>query len=329
MRSDEDIPDDHLVPSRITAPLDQIDSKIDFFCDDFFSKKGVCVTSTEYVAIKEHIAKRKVVSLDGEIYIYESFVWYAINGVWIEDFIYLDGDAENSDYMNIVPASYKVENCEISKNELIDLFEYDESDGFMYWFYQKDKSSIWNNLFPCYSANKNVEGRCLVEVDGRFYRAEEVNAILMDLFMAPPITFQDNNRLNVRCENLVGFAGVAKQKPSNTLDSDASEFVDSGDDEYGIDDYGELSPNEKVGRNKSISCVYCGDTSQKTCNHAIPISYRSTSRNYEYGDTVPCCLECNRILGNKAFITIEERACYLADRLGSKYVKVNGTQLSI
>ena len=42
-------------------------------------------------------------------------------------------------------------------------------------------------------------------------------------------------------------------------------------------------------------------------------------RSYNVNETVKCCRECNSLLGNKCFTTVEERAEYLAEAISKKY----------
>jgi hypothetical protein len=41
-----------------------------------------------------------------------------------------------------------------------------------------------------------------------------------------------------------------------------------------------------------------------------------------YGQRVLCCRECNALLGNRALLTVEERAGYIADALASRYKRL-------
>lgn len=68
-------------------------------------------------------------------------------------------------------------------------------------------------------------------------------------------------------------------------------------------------------------CFYCGDDSQITRDHVIPVSYSGGKRHYDKNDTVDCCLECNTMLGNVSILTVEGRADYLYSRVYNKYKK--------
>ena len=74
---------------------------------------------------------------------------------------------------------------------------------------------------------------------------------------------------------------------------------------------------------KLPECIYCGDDSQEMSrDHVVPVSYSSIKRNYEVGDMVPCCLECNSILGSVMLCAVEERAAFLLDKYLHKYKSV-------
>ena len=49
-------------------------------------------------------------------------------------------------------------------------------------------------------------------------------------------------------------------------------------------------------RSRMFACVYCGDTTQRTRDHVVSVSWSGFKRSYSKGDTVPCCRECNSIL---------------------------------
>lgn len=58
----------------------------------------------------------------------------------------------------------------------------------------------------------------------------------------------------------------------------------------------------------------------------MPVSVQASTTAYrhnkKYGDTVPCCKECNSVLGNKLFETVQGRAKYIATSLKTRYKKV-------
>ncbi|HCT9982771.1 TPA: hypothetical protein OUD88_002861 [Enterobacter hormaechei] len=70
------------------------------------------------------------------------------------------------------------------------------------------------------------------------------------------------------------------------------------------------------------TCFYCGDDTQITRDHIIPVSYAGGKRHYDRADTVDCCFECNCNLNDKAFLTVEDRAQFLYDRYAVKYRKL-------
>lgn len=66
-------------------------------------------------------------------------------------------------------------------------------------------------------------------------------------------------------------------------------------------------------------CFYCGDNSQITRDHVIPVSYTGGKRHYDRNDVVDCCMQCNSLLGNVPIHTVEERAEYLYEETGKHH----------
>ena len=86
--------------------------------------------------------------------------------------------------------------------------------------------------------------------------------------------------------------------------------------------YDPVTEDEKsYGRNKLITCFYCGDDTSITRDHVVPVSSNSSSRSYNSKDTVKCCRECNLLLSNKFINTVEERAFYLSEAIANRYKK--------
>ena len=81
----------------------------------------------------------------------------------------------------------------------------------------------------------------------------------------------------------------------------------------------DIEEDTPFGRQQTISCFYCGDNTAITRDHVIPVSFSSESRSYNQKDVVPCCRECNSLLGNRLLLTVEDRAMYLAEKLASRY----------
>lgn len=71
-------------------------------------------------------------------------------------------------------------------------------------------------------------------------------------------------------------------------------------------------------------CTYCGMPAD-TVDHIIPIAYNYTKRRRHSagnsGERVPCCRECNNLLGAKALFSIRERAQEVAECLDRRYSK--------
>jgi hypothetical protein len=74
-------------------------------------------------------------------------------------------------------------------------------------------------------------------------------------------------------------------------------------------------------------CTYCGMPAD-TVDHLIPICYsrprRPSHAAGNCGPTVPCCRECNMLLGTVPLFTVAERASELSDRLENRYRKILG-----
>tara|TARA_R110000744_G_C18865641_1_gene504561 strand:- start:35 stop:445 length:411 start_codon:yes stop_codon:yes gene_type:complete len=72
-------------------------------------------------------------------------------------------------------------------------------------------------------------------------------------------------------------------------------------------------------------CTYCKDIAD-TLDHVIPHSYVATNskqiRTYNKNEVVPCCRECNSLLGSKLYFTIAERADYLYTTYKKRYKKL-------
>ena len=73
-------------------------------------------------------------------------------------------------------------------------------------------------------------------------------------------------------------------------------------------------------------CTYCGDVSECR-DHVVPVSFTSNIPARKRGktnkkDTVPCCTECNSLLGNKLLTTVETRAAYLIGVMELRYANL-------
>ena len=67
-------------------------------------------------------------------------------------------------------------------------------------------------------------------------------------------------------------------------------------------------------------CHYCGMPAD-TRDHIIPISWNRKRRKHEAGETVPCCRECNSLLGAKPLFSVQERAHEISECLMRRYRK--------
>jgi hypothetical protein len=70
-------------------------------------------------------------------------------------------------------------------------------------------------------------------------------------------------------------------------------------------------------------CNYCGEWGG-TRDHVVPHSYASRSgvRDFSESLVVPCCLECNSLLGNRLFPSIEARGRWIGKSLRRRYKKL-------
>jgi hypothetical protein len=62
--------------------------------------------------------------------------------------------------------------------------------------------------------------------------------------------------------------------------------------------------------NQDKLCVYCGDWYQ-CLDHYIPVNWTEKPRSRRAADVVPCCVECNSILGGRPLFGLRDRARYL------------------
>lgn len=67
-----------------------------------------------------------------------------------------------------------------------------------------------------------------------------------------------------------------------------------------------------------IFCTYCNQSSPFTKDHVIPKSY-SGNPSFAERYVVPCCTECNILLGAAPCHTVEERAAFLFERYSRRF----------
>ena len=63
-------------------------------------------------------------------------------------------------------------------------------------------------------------------------------------------------------------------------------------------------------------------------DHVVPVSVDEVSRDnakWTEKHVVPCCRECNNLLGSAYLLTVWERAGYLEGKLASRYKKILNT----
>jgi len=73
-------------------------------------------------------------------------------------------------------------------------------------------------------------------------------------------------------------------------------------------------------------CSYCGD-SANCFDHVVPLSYvfsgkRTNAKNRSETTVVPCCNECNHLLGCSVFPSVSEKAGFLAERIAIRYKRI-------
>lgn len=220
------------------------------------------------------------VTVNGREYSLETIFYYSVTGVLCHEFEYLDGNPDNKCFDNILPKHFVVNT--LSESDVYLIRKYLEYDP---------------------------EEECLLWVN-RMYSNGLVGDIL--LFSSPKMTFGSYELVNL-FGKIVPHRSVYKIVMSE-LGEEALESSDYVEPIY------EVSPaGEPYGRERVIACFYCGDNTAITRDHIIPVSMSSETRSYNEKDVVPCCRECNSLLGNKALLTVEDRAMYLAERLTTRY----------
>lgn len=70
-------------------------------------------------------------------------------------------------------------------------------------------------------------------------------------------------------------------------------------------------------------CSYCGEYAD-SWDHVVPVSYRAENRSLikKRDNAVPCCRECNTLLGNCFNHSVSTRAEYLIKKLKKKYKSI-------
>lgn len=88
--------------------------------------------------------------------------------------------------------------------------------------------------------------------------------------------------------------------------------------------YGDLYTFFQHNPQNPFTCFYCGDTAS-CMDHVPPLSrvddYRALRLRHEYYIKVPCCNECNSVLGNSLQIHIIDRVCDAHDILENRHKK--------
>lgn len=69
------------------------------------------------------------------------------------------------------------------------------------------------------------------------------------------------------------------------------------------------------------NCTYCGAWDGNNRDHVVPASYNQNKKHFNC-DTVPCCGECNVLLGDRLYFTVPSRAAYLLGTYERRYKKL-------
>jgi hypothetical protein len=74
------------------------------------------------------------------------------------------------------------------------------------------------------------------------------------------------------------------------------------------------------------NCTYCGAWDGNNRDHVVPASYNQNvqrhKKHFKQGTTVPCCGECNVLLGDRLYFSIPSRAAYLLGTYERRYKKL-------
>jgi hypothetical protein len=67
------------------------------------------------------------------------------------------------------------------------------------------------------------------------------------------------------------------------------------------------------------NCTYCGSVWDLGRDHVIPTSYLRTKRAFRGDWCVPCCSECNSLLGAELLFNVPDRAAWVHELINRKY----------
>ena len=209
----------------------------------------------------------------------EQIVYFAITGKWFDEVERIDPDRGLS-YDNLIHPDFCLESSSsLPVAELDNYFGFDPEASEIFWRYSKNHSGLRNSVMEGQSIVIRYAGYRLVNWCGKIFMYESIAA-----------------------PYLSGYEGA-----------------DSLGEVPSVDEIESINASDSYGRNAKICCFYCGDHTSITRDHVIPVSSNSGPRTYNSKDTVPCCTECNSLLGARFITTVEERACYLAERIASRY----------
>lgn len=90
--------------------------------------------------------------------------------------------------------------------------------------------------------------------------------------------------------------------------------------------YNSLYSTHFSGDGKRNCCFYCGDMAESV-DHVPPLTWVESKTIKEWKKSripfvrIQCCMECNKLLGNKPLFTVQERVEYLEKKLLDQYEK--------
>lgn len=67
------------------------------------------------------------------------------------------------------------------------------------------------------------------------------------------------------------------------------------------------------------TCTYCGGVWDLGRDHVIPTSYLRAKRRFAGDWHVPCCTECNSLLGAELLFNVPDRAAWVCELINRKY----------
>ena len=91
-------------------------------------------------------------------------------------------------------------------------------------------------------------------------------------------------------------------------------------------------PKQRSVIRRIVRCIYCGDLATVK-DHTIPVSSVTIRKRTNWSDSqnkdfqVPSCRECNGLLFNHIFPTMDDRMWFLLKKLNKRYPNASGDDL--